>query len=194
MSKPLQLGVLGSGKGSNFVAIQGAILKGELMAEVKVVISDHAHAGILERARNFGLPAVALPKSQFKTKLEPEIELTLVQHLRDHGVEWVILAGYMRVVKKPLLDAYPNRILNIHPSLLPHYKGLEAWKQALEAGEKEAGCTVHFVNEGIDEGEILGQKRVPVEVNDTAETLHHRIQKAEHLLFPEILVKIQKNY
>lgn len=190
--RKLKLGVLGSGKGSNFVAIQEAILQGRLEAEIKVVISDHSTAGILERARAYGLSAHALPPSQFKTKLEPEIELKLVEILKRHEVEWVILAGYMRVVKKPLLEAYPHRILNIHPSLLPAFKGLEAWKQAIDAGVDEAGCTVHEVNEGVDEGEILGQMRVPVEKGDTAETLHQRIQKAEHLLFPEILVKISK--
>lgn len=190
MKKKLKLGVLGSGKGSNFVAIQEAIIKGSLDAEIRVVISDHENAGILQRARDFGLSAVALPKSQFKSKLEPEIEQSLVQHLKAQGVEWVILAGYMRVVKKPLLEAYPDRILNIHPSLLPAFKGLEAWKQALQAGVREAGCTVHYVNEGIDEGRILGQKRVPVLPGDTAETLHHRIQEAEHQLFPEILAQL----
>ncbi len=189
----LKLGVLGSGKGSNFVAIQDSILRGELEAEIKVVISDHATAGILERAKAYGIPARALPPSQFKTKLEPEIELELVRLLKSYEVEWVILAGYMRVVKKPLLEAYPHRILNIHPSLLPAFKGLEAWKQALLAGVSEAGCTVHEVNEGVDEGEILGQMRVPVEKGDSAESLHARIQKAEHLLFTEILVKISKN-
>ena len=116
-----------------------------------------------------------------------------MRHLKDHQVDWVILAGYMRVVKKPLLEAYPHRILNIHPSLLPAFKGLEAWKQALAAGVPEAGCTVHLVSEGVDEGEILGQRSVPVEVGDSAESLHARIQKAEHLLFPEILVKLSKN-
>ncbi len=193
MMTKLKLGVLGSGKGSNFVSIQESILKGDLSAEIKVVMSDHSEAGILERARGYGLPAIALPKSQFKTKLEPEIEMEMVRCLKEHQVDWVILAGYMRVVKKPLLEAYPHRILNIHPSLLPAFKGLEAWKQALAAGVTEAGCTVHLVNEGVDEGEILGQQSVPVEIGDTAESLHARIQKAEHLLFPEILVKLSKN-
>jgi phosphoribosylglycinamide formyltransferase-1 len=189
----LKLGVLGSGKGSNFVAIQEAILRGELNAEIRVVVSDHATAGILDRAQSFGLKAVALPKGQFKTKLEPEIETKLVQILKENDVDWVILAGYMRVVKKPLLEAYPDRILNIHPSLLPHFKGLEAWKQAYEAGVKETGCTVHFVNEGVDEGEILGQIKVSVEVGDTPQVIHEKIQKAEHRLFTEILVKISEN-
>ncbi len=190
MSSKLKLGVLGSGKGSNFVAIQQAIAEGRLDAEVRVVISDRAEAGILTHAKSCGLKAVALPPSKFKTKLEPEIESQLVQILKENEVDWVVLAGYMRVVKVPLLEAYPNRVVNIHPSLLPAFKGLEAWKQALEAGVPEAGCTVHLVTAGIDEGPILGQARVPVQAGDTAETLHHRIQEAEHRLFPEVLQRI----
>lgn len=187
---PLRLGILGSGKGSNFVAIQEEIAAHRLDATVQVVISDFAEAGILARARAYGLPVMALPVSRFKTKLEPEIEENLVQMLREHQVDWVILAGYMRVVKAPLLHAYSNRILNIHPSLLPKFKGLAAWRQALEAGEKEAGCTVHLVNAEIDGGRILAQARVPVLAHDTAESLHARIQVEEHRLYPEVLHRI----
>ena len=188
--QPLALGVLGSGKGSNLVALQEAILRGEIPAQIRVVISDHAEAGILAQAHRFRLPALALPPSAFKTRLEPEIEHQLANQLRDHGVEWVVLAGYMRVVKTPLLRAFPGRIINIHPSLLPQFKGLEAWKQALEAGVTETGCTVHLVNEEIDGGAILDQIRVPVQPGDTAETLHARIQVAEHRLLPEVLRRI----
>lgn len=196
MSRSLvKLGVLGSGKGSNFVALQKAISEGKVQAEVVVVISDHATAGILDHARRLGLPAVALPPSRFKTKLEPEIEAELVSLLKQHQVDVVILAGYMRVVKAPLLEAFPDRILNIHPSLLPAFKGLEAWKQALEAGVPKTGCTVHLVNAGVDEGEILMQREVPVLPGDTAETLHARIQVAEHELYPAALQQfIQKNF
>ncbi|MDE1170588.1 MAG: phosphoribosylglycinamide formyltransferase [Verrucomicrobium sp.] len=186
----MRLGVLGSGKGSNFVAVQRAILDGRLPAEVAVVVSDRAEAGILDHARAFGLPAEALPPSRFKTKLEPELEEALVALLRRYEVEWVVLAGYMRVVKEPLLRAFPKRIVNIHPSLLPAFKGLEAWKQALAAGVPEAGCTVHEVNAEIDGGAILGQERVPVLPGDTAETLHARIQEAEHRLYPAVLAQL----
>lgn len=188
--KTLKLGVLGSGRGSNFVSIQEAILAGTLNATVQVVVSDKPQAPILDHARKFGLPAEALPVGKFKTKLEPEIEEKLVSILKAHDVEWVVLAGYMRVVKAPLLDAFPNRIINIHPSLLPKFKGLEAWKQALEAGESKAGCTVHYVNAGVDEGEIIQQAEVPILPGDTAESLHARIQVAEHQLFPAVLRKL----
>jgi len=118
------------------------------------------------------------------------LEDQLVNLLRQNQVEWVVLAGYMRVVKAPLLKAFPNRILNIHPSLLPQFKGLEAWKQAIEAGVTESGCTVHLVNEELDGGNILGQTRIPVLPGETPESLHARIQIEEHRLYPEILNKI----
>jgi phosphoribosylglycinamide formyltransferase 1 len=189
----MKLGVLGSGKGSNFLAIARAIAEGRLAAEVVVVISDHEQAGILQHARDRGIPAIALPPSRFKTKLESELEERLVGILQAHGVEWVVLAGYMRVVKVPLLEAYPDRIVNIHPSLLPAFKGLAAWKQALAAGVQEAGCTVHLVNAEIDGGKILGQARVPVLAGDTAETLHGRIQEAEWELYPKTLNELKNH-
>ncbi len=186
----LKLGILGSGKGSNFVAIQEAIVLLNLDADIAVVVSDQPQAAILERARAFGLPTSVLPPSRFRTKLEPEIEELLVATLRRHKVDLVVLAGYMRVVKEPLLKAFPNRIVNIHPSLLPAFKGLEAWKQALEAGVPEAGCTVHWVNAEVDGGRILGQVKVPVLPGDTAEVLHARIQQAEHRLYPAVLQQL----
>lgn len=183
----LKLGVLGSGRGSNFVAIADAIEAGKLDAEIRVVGSDFSDAPILDEARRRGYEVYGCPKSQFKTKLEPEIETELAQVLLDAKVEVVVLAGFMRVIKAPLLEAFPKRIINIHPSLLPDFKGLEAWKQALEAGVAETGCTVHWVNEEIDGGAILGQEKVPVEEGDTAERLHARIQVAEHELYPAVL-------
>jgi phosphoribosylglycinamide formyltransferase-1 len=186
----MKLGVLGSGRGSNFVAIQEAIRAGRLAAEIVVVVSDHADAGILARAQEFGLKVVALPTSAFKTKLEPEIEQHLVTVLLQHQVELVVLAGYMRVIKEPMLQAFPNRIVNIHPSLLPAFKGLAAWRQALEAKVARTGCTVHWVNAQVDGGAILGQSEVAVEPNDTPETLHARIQRAEHELYPLVLAKL----
>lgn len=190
MSNIPRLAVLGSGKGSNFVAIQEAILAGKLDARIVLVASDLPDAIILSKAAAFGLPAATLPPSPFRTKLGPEGEVALVELLRNHAVEWVILAGYMRVVKEPLLSAFPNRIVNIHPSLLPAFKGLRAWEQALVAGVPETGCTVHFVNRDIDAGEIIAQRRVPVLVGDTPETLHARIQAAEHELYPSALAKV----
>ena len=184
---PMRIGVLGSGKGSNFRAIAEAIARGELDAEVRMVISDVESAGILELARSRGLRAEFVEPGRFKTKLEPEAERRVVELLQGAGVEWVVLAGYMRMIKPPLLAAFPRRIVNIHPSLLPAFPGLEAWQQALAAGVRETGCTVHYVDAGMDSGEIIAQRAVPVLPGDTPGTLHARIQVAEHALYPEVL-------
>ena len=167
-ARPLKLGILGSGKGSNFRAIADAITARKLDAEVRGVISDVESAGILELARERGVRAAFLAPGKFKTKLEPEAEQRLVTLLKEAGVEWVVLAGWMRMIKAPLLEAFPRRIVNIHPSLLPMFPGLEAWKQALAAGATETGCTVHYVDDGMDTGEIIAQRTVPVLPNDTA--------------------------
>ena len=189
---PLRIGVLGSGKGSNFRAIVDAIGCGALAAEVRVVISDVATAGILELARSRGLRAEFVKPGRFKTKLEPETERRVVDLLQGAGVEWVVLAGYMRMIKPALLTAFPRRIVNIHPSLLPAFPGLEAWRQALAAGVRETGCTVHYVDAGMDTGEIIAQRAVPVLPGDTPETLHARIQVAEHALYPEVLAGLAR--
>ena len=194
MKRPLKLGVLGSGKGSNFRAIMEQIIDGRLNAETRIVLSDVENSGILSLARDYNVPGLFVRPGRFKTKLEPEIEEDVVRLLREADVELVVLAGYMRVVKAPLLDAFPQRIINIHPSLLPRYPGLEAWKQALEAGETVTGCTVHYVNAAIDAGEILGQETVPVTLEDTPESLHARIQIAEHRLLPSVIAAIAANY
>jgi phosphoribosylglycinamide formyltransferase-1 len=188
--KRLALGILGSGKGSNCRAILESIRSGELPAEVRVVISDVLEAPILEIAREFSVPNAYLPSGEFRTRLEPKSEMELVRMLRDAGVELVILAGFMRVLKAPMLEAFPRRILNIHPSLLPKYPGLEAWKQALAAGEKITGCTVHCVDERIDHGNIIAQREVPILPDDTPETLHARIQIAEHALYPAAIAEL----
>ncbi len=185
-----RIAVLGSGKGSNFVAIQEAIAAGSLDAKIVLVASDLPDAAILARATAFGLPTATLAPSPFKTKLSPEGEIALVDLLRANKAEWVVLAGYMRVVKEPLLTAFPNRVINIHPSLLPAFKGLRAWEQALAAGVAETGCTVHYVNQDIDAGEIIAQQRVPILPGDTPGTLHARIQVAEHELYPSALRKV----
>ena len=188
--KRLALGILGSGKGSNCRAILESIQSAELAAEVRVVISDVLEAPILEIAREFSVANAYLPPGEFRTRLEPKSEMELVRMLRDAGVELVILAGFMRVLKAPMLEAFPRRILNIHPSLLPKYPGLEAWKQALAAGEKITGCTVHCVDERIDHGDIIAQSEVPILPNDTPETLHARIQIAEHALYPAAIAEL----
>lgn len=183
----LKLGILGSGKGSNFRAIADAIHAGTLAAEVCIVISDVEGAGILELARHRKMRAEFVAPGRFRTKLEPEAEQRVVELLREAGVELVVLAGWMRMIKAPLLEAFPRRIINIHPSLLPAFPGLEAWKQALAAGATEAGCTVHYVDAGMDSGEIIAQSAVPVFPHDTAEELHARIQVAEHRLYPAVI-------
>ncbi|MBV9491234.1 MAG: phosphoribosylglycinamide formyltransferase [Verrucomicrobia bacterium] len=185
----LTLGVLGSGKGSNFRAIMERIRRGELNARVGIVISDVPDAGILSLARDFQVPALYVQPGRFRTKLDPDAEQDVVRRLQGAGVDLVVLAGFMRVVKAPLLRAFRRRIINIHPSLLPKYRGLEAWKQALAAGERVTGCTVHYVDEGVDTGEIIAQREVAIMPGDTPESLHARIQAAEHALLPEVIAR-----
>jgi phosphoribosylglycinamide formyltransferase-1 len=189
----LALGILGSGKGTNCRAILERIRSGVLPAEARVVISDVLDAPILDIARKFSIPNAYLPPGRFRTRLEPEAEIELVRILRNAGVELVILAGFMRVLKSPMLEAFPRRILNIHPALLPKFPGLEAWSQALAAGEKVTGCTVHYVDEEIDHGDIIAQREVPILPDDTPETLHARIQIAEHELYPAAIAEFCRN-
>lgn len=186
----VRLGILGSGKGSNGRAILESIRSGALVAEVRVVISDVFDAPILDIAREFSIPNAYLPPGGFRTRLEPQAEVDLVRMLRDAGVELVALAGFMRVLKAPMLNAFPRRIVNVHPSLLPKFPGLEAWRQALEAGEKLTGCTVHYVDEEIDHGDVIAQREVPILADDTPEKLHARIQIAEHELYPAVIGQI----
>ncbi|HLW35417.1 MAG TPA: phosphoribosylglycinamide formyltransferase [Chthoniobacterales bacterium] len=188
--KSLGLGILGSGRGSNCRAILEAIRAGTLPARACVVISDVIDAPILDIAREFSVPNAYLPPGQFRTRLEPNVESELVRMLRDAGVDLVVLAGFMRVLKAPMLEAFPRRIINIHPSLLPKFQGLQAWKQALAAGETVTGCTVHYVDDKIDHGDIIAQRQVPILPNDSAETLHARVQIAEHELYPAVIAQL----
>ncbi|MBA3544635.1 MAG: phosphoribosylglycinamide formyltransferase [Chthoniobacterales bacterium] len=183
----LALGILGSGKGSNCRAILEQIQSGNLVADCRIVVSDVEDSGILEIAREFGVLAVFLPPGRFRTKLEPEVEEELVRQLRSAGVELVVLAGFMRVLKPVMLAAFPRGIINLHPSLLPKFPGREAWVQALAADEKVTGCTVHYVDAGVDSGEIIAQRVVPILPNDTPASLHERIQFAERALFPAVI-------
>ena len=187
--KKLALGILGSGKGSNCRAILEQISAGVLEAEARLVLSDVFNAGILDIAREFGVANVYLPPGKFRTRLEPTVEMELVRLLKAAGVELVVLAGFMRLLKEPMLQAYPGRIINIHPSLLPKFSGIESWKQALEAGEKVTGCSVHYVDAGIDSGEVIAQRKVPVLPGDTPASLHARIQVAERALYPEVIAR-----
>ena len=183
----LKIGVLGSGSGSNMQSIVDEIEAGRLDAEVRVVLADVPDAKILDRAKRHGIPCQYLDCAPWKTKLEGPAEDRCIEILRDAGVDTVVLAGFMRIVKPGLLAAFPNRVLNIHPALLPAFPGVNSWTQALGYGCKVAGVTVHFVDGGTDTGPIIVQKAVPVLEDDTPETLHARIQVEEHKAFPEAL-------
>jgi phosphoribosylglycinamide formyltransferase 1 len=186
----VNIGILGSGKGSNCRAILRSIRDSKLDAKATVVISDVLEASILEIAGEFGVPNAYLPPGHFRTRLEPIVEEQLVEMLRNAGAEVVVLAGFMRVLKEPMLAAFPRRIVNIHPSLLPKFPGLEAWKQALAANEKWTGVTVHYVDARVDHGDIILQREVPILPGDTPESLHARIQEVEHVLYPEALEQV----
>jgi phosphoribosylglycinamide formyltransferase-1 len=182
---PLRLAVLASGQGSNLQAIIDAIKEGRLRAVLALVISNKAEAQALERARKHGAPAVFLdPKA---TPGRDAYDAVILEHLRKHDVGLVALAGYMKIVTRVLIDAYANRIMNIHPSLLPSFPGLKAQQQALDWGAKVSGCTVHFVEEGVDTGPIIQQAAVPVLEGDTAESLEARILAQEHRIYPEAI-------
>jgi len=184
-ARPLPLGVLTSGRGSNLQAILDEIAAGRLNAAVKVVVADVADAFALERARRAGIPAVFVdPKGPGgKAAYEPRV----VDVLRAHGVELVALAGYMRICGPALLAAFPGHILNIHPSLLPSFPGLHVQRQAIEHGARFSGCTVHFVDAGVDTGPIVAQAVVPVLDADTEETLAARILRQEHRVYPHAI-------
>jgi phosphoribosylglycinamide formyltransferase-1 len=187
-----RLGVLGSGAGSNFVAIADACRAGRIPAEVALVLSDVEHAGILDRARERGLPARFVPPGKFRTKLDEVSESAYLEALQAARVDLVVLAGFMRILKGAFLKAFENRVVNIHPSLLPAFPGMASWKQALDHGVKITGCTVHFVDQGVDSGPILGQQAVPVLEDDTPESLHQRIHQAEHELYPRCIAAIAR--
>jgi phosphoribosylglycinamide formyltransferase 1 len=190
--RTFRLGVLGSGKGSNLAAIADACAAGRVPAEVALVLSDVPDAGILARARERGVRAEYLAPGKFRTKLDEEAERTYVAALQQAGVDLVILAGFMRILKGGFLRAFPQRVINIHPALLPSFPGLEAWKQALEYGVKVTGCTVHFADPGIDTGPVLAQQAVPVLDNDTPAALHARIQEAERVLYPAVIAALAR--
>lgn len=184
----IKLGVLGSGAGTNFEEIAKKIAAGGIKnAEIAVVISDVRDAKILEKAEKMGLKALYLPADDFKTKLDGPQEAEYIRVLKENGVDYVILAGFMRMVKKGLLEAFPMKVVNIHPALLPAFPGLESWKQALDHGAKLAGCTIHFVDAGMDSGPIIAQSAVPVLDDDTPQSLHARIQEQEHIWFPKVI-------
>lgn len=168
-------------------AIARACAQGRIPCEVALVLSDVSGAGILAGAKSMGVPAVHLAPGPYRARLSEDAEAGYLTALRSARVDVVVLAGFMRILKGAFLRAYPLKVLNIHPSLLPAFPGLEAWKQAFDYGVKVTGCSVHFVDEGVDSGPIIGQRAVPVLAADTVQTLHARIQEAEHILYPEVL-------
>lgn len=182
-----RLGIVLSGRGSNFLAIAAQIEQGNLSAEIAVVISNRPDAEGLAAARKRGLPALSLPSKGLDRE---EYDRRLEAALREHQVDWVILAGYMRILSAGFIRAFPQRILNIHPSLLPAFPGLDAQHQAFAYGVKIAGCTVHFVDEELDHGPIVLQAAVAVEDGDTAETLAARILQQEHRIYSEALRRL----
>ncbi|MBX3733550.1 MAG: phosphoribosylglycinamide formyltransferase [Verrucomicrobiae bacterium] len=189
---PCRLAVLGSGRGTNFAAIADAIGSGQLPAVVALVLSDVAGAGILDQAAARGIPSRHLPPGPFRTKLDESAEAQYIAALRDSGADWIVLAGFMRILKGEFLRAFEGRVINIHPSLLPSFPGLAAWKQALDYGVKVTGCTVHFVDQGVDTGAIIAQQAVPVLDGDSVELLHARIQEAERVLYPAVVASIAR--
>jgi phosphoribosylglycinamide formyltransferase-1 len=181
-NQPLKLGIMASGNGSNFEVIAQAIADGKINAQIQVLIYNNPGAKAVVRADNWGVKSVLLNHRDYKNR--GKFDSQVVQILQQYDVEFVIMAGWMRLVTKVLIDAFPNRMINIHPSLLPSFKGVQAVEQALVAKVKITGCTVHLVSLEVDSGEILIQAAVPVLPDDTSETLHARIQVQEHRILP----------
>jgi len=181
----MSIGVLASGRGSNFQAIIDAIESGSLKAKIVLLITDNPNAFAIERARQHGIEPLIMVPGQYATR--NEYYKAMVLELRTREVGLVVLAGFMRIIGKPLIDAFRDRIMNIHPALLPAFPGLHGQKQALEYGVRIAGCTVHFVDEGMDTGPVIIQAAVPVSFEDTEESLSERILKLEHKIFPEAI-------
>ena len=183
-----KLCVLASGRGSNFASIVEKIEAGEVPAVVDVLISDQPQARVLDIARQHGIETAVFRREDYPTNKAHN--QAMVDFLAPRGIDLVILAGYMRILKAPMLEAYANRIINIHPALLPSFPGLDGQKQALEYGVRYSGCTVHFVDAGVDTGPVIVQTVVPVEQDDTVETLSARILKEEHKLLPRAITLI----
>jgi phosphoribosylglycinamide formyltransferase-1 len=183
--KTLKIGVLASGRGSNFQAIIDSIEIGYIPARIELLVTDNPHAASIERAERHGIEALILRPQDFGSR--DEYFTKIASELNRRGVELVVLAGFMRIVGKPLLEAFPNRVMNIHPALLPSFPGLHGQKQANDYGVKISGCTVHFVDEGMDTGPVIIQAAVPVRDDDTEETLSARILGLEHKIFPEAI-------
>ncbi|SMB99823.1 formyltetrahydrofolate-dependent phosphoribosylglycinamide formyltransferase [Thermanaeromonas toyohensis ToBE] len=185
MTRILPLGVLVSGRGSNLEAIIKAIEEGRLPARINLVLSNKKDARALDIAFQYSIPAEFVDPKAYPDR--ESYDLALATRLKEAGVELVVLAGFMRILSPAFLEQFPLKVINIHPALLPAFPGVEAQRQAIEYGVKIAGCTVHFVDAGVDTGPIIAQAAVPVEDNDTPETLAKRILEQEHRLLPEVI-------
>lgn len=183
LDKTLRLGVMASGNGSNFEAIALAIQEGELNAKIELLIYNNPSAKVRDRAEKYQIPSLLLNHRDYPNR--KALDRAIVQEFKARGVEWVIMAGWMRIVTNVLLEAFPRRVINIHPSLLPSFKGINAIEQALQAQVKITGCTVHLVDLEVDSGPILIQAAVPILPDDTPETLHQRIQVQEHRIITQ---------
>ena len=181
------IAILGSGNGSNAQALINAVEAGTLDTTIACIISDVKDSHILQRAKQHHIPAHYIDCTPSPYALRDQAEATVLQLLEHYQVDYIILAGFMRIVKKNLLNAFPNKVINIHPSLLPAFPGLEAGRQAFEAGVSETGCTVHYVDAGIDTGKIIIQKKISIEPTDTLESMMQKIHAAEHIAYPEAL-------
>lgn len=190
LEKPLKLGILASGSGTNFEAVARSIKEGQLNAQIQVLIYNNPEAKAKSRADRWGVPAVLVNHRNFASR--EDLDRSIAEILQEYQVEWVVMAGWMRVVTQVLLDAFPNRVINIHPSLLPSFRGIRAVEQALAAKVKITGCTVHLVSLEVDSGPILIQAAVPVLSDDTPETLHQRIQVQEHRILPQAIALAAK--
>lgn len=192
LDRTLKLGVMASGSGTNFEALARAIDARELNAQVQVLIYNNPDAKVKERAQQWKTPAVLLDHRDYRCR--EDLDRAIVEVFKQNQVEWIVMAGWMRIVTSVLLEAFPNRVINIHPSLLPSFKGVRAIEQALEAGVKITGCTVHFASLEVDSGPILLQAAVPILPEDTPETLHARIQVQEHIIFPQAIALAAKTF
>ena len=189
---PLQLGVMASGNGSNFEALEMAIRRGELSATIRLLVVNNPGCGAQQRAERLGIACRVVDHRVHRNR--HDLDRELVRTFRAAGAEAIVMAGWMRIVTDELIKAYPNRLLNIHPSLLPSFRGLDGVGQALQAGVRISGCTVHLVTEDLDAGQIVAQAAVPVLANDTATTLAERIHHEEHRLLPIALMHIGQSW
>ena len=185
LDRPVKLGIMASGSGSNFEAVAKAIADGKLNAEIKVLIYNNPNAKVRSRGEKYNIPTVLINHREYAQR--EDLDRHIVSTLKEYDVEWIVMAGWMRVITQVLLDEFPNRAINIHPSLLPSFKGIRAIEQALTAKVKITGCTVHLVSLEVDSGKILMQAAVPVLPEDTLETLHAKIQVQEHNILPKAI-------